>query len=324
MIRRFSLSDFNRLKSLWKGDPFPIFFEQGWLTRTLDSGYLSFANRGFYLTYWQNNQLLAVFPITYRKLFFKLIMMPYLTPYLGCVFKDAEEPGSHRLEKHGKIFGEFLDYLAAQNYFWIFYSFDPEFMNLQEAIWRNLHVELRYTYLHSHPENVTSTLAADLKSDLRFAEKSGIVTEISLVWEEFLDLWEATLSRQNVRRIGKGVFKSLICWLFREDRAFLCLSRNEELQSGCLILRDNGKYYYLAGADRRKIRGSGTRSLMLALQHAASQSASFDFEGSMIPGIAHYFRKFGGELIPYYSLMHPLIKILLYLKRYISVSGKNM
>ena len=35
----------------------------------------------------------------------------------------------------------------------------------------------------------------------------------------------------------------------------------------------------------------------------------FDFEGSMIPSIEKYFRKFGGEITPYYSLNHILLTI---------------
>ena len=35
----------------------------------------------------------------------------------------------------------------------------------------------------------------------------------------------------------------------------------------------------------------------------------FDFEGSMIPSIERYFRKFGGELTPYYTLNSLLLTI---------------
>ena len=40
----------------------------------------------------------------------------------------------------------------------------------------------------------------------------------------------------------------------------------------------------------------------------------FDFEGSMIPSIEKYFRKFGGELIPYYSLNSLLLTIKNHIK----------
>jgi len=66
-----------------------------------------------------------------------------------------------------------------------------------------------------------------------------------------------------------------------------------------LVFDDRSAHYLLGGTDP-SYRGSGAASLLVwdAIQFAAQHSKLFDFEGSMVEGIARFFRGFGPELIP--------------------------
>jgi hypothetical protein len=61
--------------------------------------------------------------------------------------------------------------------------------------------------------------------------------------------------------------------------------------------------------------GAGSATLWECIRKAKSLNLKrFDFEGSMNPGIEHYFRGFGGVLTPYYTVNKALIPIELVLK----------
>jgi hypothetical protein len=66
-----------------------------------------------------------------------------------------------------------------------------------------------------------------------------------------------------------------------------------------LVFDERSAHYLLGGADPRH-RGSGAASLLVwdAIQFAAGHSKLFDFEGSMVEGIARFFRGFGPDLVP--------------------------
>jgi lipid II:glycine glycyltransferase (peptidoglycan interpeptide bridge formation enzyme) len=68
---------------------------------------------------------------------------------------------------------------------------------------------------------------------------------------------------------------------------------------------DNNRAYYLVGSKNPEIKDN--RAVTALIWHAIKESnrlgkASFDFEGSMDPGVEHFFRNFGGERTLYMML----------------------
>lgn len=66
--------------------------------------------------------------------------------------------------------------------------------------------------------------------------------------------------------------------------------------AGILTGWDAGTTYYLAGGRSGDERGASAHALLLdhAIHAAQERGQSFDFEGSMHPGIANFFQSFGG------------------------------
>jgi len=55
--------------------------------------------------------------------------------------------------------------------------------------------------------------------------------------------------------------------------------------------------------DNNKHSGAGSATLWECIKKAKSLGLEkFDFEGSMNPKIEHYFRGFGGNLVPYFTV----------------------
>ena len=82
---------------------------------------------------------------------------------------------------------------------------------------------------------------------------------------------------------------------------------NENL-GGIVFLKDNNRFYYLVSAisNRGKDRLAMTFVVDYIIKKYASEKLVFDFEGSMIPGVASFFKSFGAENNPYYVFEKPL------------------
>lgn len=73
------------------------------------------------------------------------------------------------------------------------------------------------------------------------------------------------------------------------------------LCSVAIFLRDNERVYYLIGASDevgREYRGMA-RILDNVIRKFSGQGITLDFEGSEIPGVADFFKRFGARLSPY-------------------------
>ena len=70
---------------------------------------------------------------------------------------------------------------------------------------------------------------------------------------------------------------------------------------------DDRRAWYLGGGGDPELRSSGAGSLLMweLIKEAAKHVELFDFEGSMLPGVEHYFRKFGGHQETYFKVTRP-------------------
>ena len=87
---------------------------------------------------------------------------------------------------------------------------------------------------------------------------------------------------------------------------FVARSQDGEPLGAVWIAWDEKRAYYLLGGYDQS--GKSNNAVALAMWRAIQFTANdlklpeFDFEGSMIPAIERFFRKFGGTLTPTYTL----------------------
>ena len=81
----------------------------------------------------------------------------------------------------------------------------------------------------------------------------------------------------------------------------------------------NTCYYLLAGVNKNSgIQGVNNLLVQKSIEKAKNLGCkTFDFEGSMIKGVEKFFRSFGPELVPYYTVNKAslLLEVLLKLKK---------
>jgi len=128
-----------------------------------------------------------------------------------------------------------------------------------------------------------------------------------------------------LRKQGKTISYSLHFWrtlyaACRDHQAGHIIALRDEqdqLAAAAFLVYDKDVCYYLIPTydpDKSKT-GAGARLVLEALRFAAIHSETFDFEGSMIPGVAEHYRQFGSTATTYYAVektYNPLFKALLW------------
>lgn len=111
--------------------------------------------------------------------------------------------------------------------------------------------------------------------------------EISYTREFFLVLYEKAMSRNQ----GKIV-------AIRGPQG--------QLQAAAFLVWDNNSLYYLIPTYSEAEKESGASALLVleSIKYARQVSRSFDFEGSMISGVANHYKQFGPEPVRYQSVEH--------------------
>ncbi|MFM1933112.1 MAG: hypothetical protein RL226_2415 [Bacteroidota bacterium] len=95
---------------------------------------------------------------------------------------------------------------------------------------------------------------------------------------------------------------------------------NSTIAAGVFVADASVFYYLMGGADRNANAGGMSLLLHEALLLAQKQGCQvFDFEGSMIPGVATFFKSFGGEPTQY---MH-LTKAALWWRMLLRMRGRQ-
>ena len=92
--------------------------------------------------------------------------------------------------------------------------------------------------------------------------------------------------------------------------------RDGELTAAAFLVYDARTCYYLIPTydPEKGSNGAGARLVLESIRFASQLHLAFDFEGSMIPGIANHYRQFGSTPTTYFSVektYNPLFRLLL-------------
>lgn len=104
------------------------------------------------------------------------------------------------------------------------------------------------------------------------------------------------------------VFKRIIEHSVAQQKAAVMgvYDRNGALCAAALFISDTNRIYYLGGVSSGE--GKALSAMFLLLDHVirkfAGQNVSLDFEGSMVPGIAGFFKGFGAQPETYYYIKY--------------------
>ena len=316
----------NEVLSLWNNfvdeSPEGTFYHKSyWLLNNIGKVYNSAQNYELYSITDKNNKWIASFYISTSKKFGKeFIVMPHMTPFGGVlVSKSIHNLSiSKRISNIKDINELFISKLREKTL--LYYSFSPEHTDIQPFIWNKYTTSIRYTY--RVPLIDEKVMWNNFQEKTSVNKGNKLNARIKWGFDEYLDLYfelnNKSFSSQNISNFDNSLTKELLINLNRNNNCIIGIvfDENNTAVGGCVLAYDTKRAYYIMGGVDRSNNYGMSFLLWEAMLYTKNELKlnSFDFEGSMIPSIEKYFRKFGGELTPYYTLNSILLTIKNYIK----------
>lgn len=233
----------------------------------------------------------------FKKFGIPYLANPVLTPYVGPWLKT---PQNHKIYELNSFQNQQIATLIAQlprvpiTIIKLFPGFDNAF----PWAWAGFKPVLRHTYqleVHSNLlEGYKESVLQDIhKSSARLSIHASSSAEL------LFQLVDQTFSRQG----QKTPFSfHLLNRLYQEIKSrqagqiSYAHDASRRPVAGIMVVWDHTTAYYLLGARDNSKESAGAMSLLIHQQLTTLPSTvtSFDFEGSMIKGVEHFFRSFGG------------------------------
>ncbi len=167
----------------------------------------------------------------------------------------------------------------------------------------------KYSYLLDASQNIElikSRYNEGLRRNLKEAVKKYTISETDDL-NTFLMLCNSTYQQRKIRAPGwlqsvpHEVFKALVS--HQRGRIEVAYHKNKPI-AGIMTGWDKQASYYLLGGRTGDEEGASAHAVLLdhAIMKSHDAGRSFDFEGSMHPGIANFFQSFGATPVAYWQI----------------------
>ena len=278
----------------------PLFCRPFWLDAVCGSGNwdVALVDRG--------GAIVGALPYRLRTRFgFTLIEMPNLTQFMGPWLSYPAEQKTHsRLSFEKDVLTELIEQLPPFDFFK--QNFHYSIGNWLPFHWKQFEQTTRYTYVLENLSDLPAVFAdlrSNIKTDIRKASKIVKVVEGDDL-RKFYAVNQLTFDRQSRSTPYDFAFLERLDAACKEQRCRRLIFAEDgagAVHAAIYVVWDEQSAYYLLGGGDPKLRGSGANSLLLwdAIQHAATVTRRFDFEGSMVEPIERFFRAFGAVQKPY-------------------------
>lgn len=196
------------------------------------------------------------------------------------------------------------------------YNFHPTFTNWMPFYWLGFRQQTNYTYvIRNHNASLWWTSADErLRRSVRRGEQNAVSIERldSPTAEMLRACYEICMQPYTSRNTRPLMTYERFVQFAKElcgnggARVWLARDKSGKDAAAALVLYDwRSAYFLMNGTLADAPAGTNSALLFDVIEHALGQGLDFDFEGSMIKPIEHYYRKFGAELVPYFQIWKP-------------------
>lgn len=244
-----------------------------------------------------------------------IVTMPPFTTYGGPW--AVHPPGTQqtgRYAREHKWYAELIRQLPRVA--WYQQAFPPSATNWLPFYWQGFRQTTRYTYTFEMAPDTHTLLArakGSLRTHLKKADSRVEVFRDDTAYAAVYQLYQASFRRKGLHAPHPpALFARLhavlqaqgqsACWCARDRR-------DGALSAGLYLLHDRQRVAVLLGGatDAGLQAAAMPRLYAEAIAFAHARGASFDFEGSMDPGIEQFFRNFGATMQPYHLVSRFLL-----------------
>ncbi len=272
--------------------------------------------------YKDEHQLIGGFCyLKIKKFGFKFIKLPPYTPHCCLFFTGEGKNNASKTTFSKEVLTEVCAYIANQKAALNILALPSSIVDLQPFIWQKFKVIPNYTYrinLNRPFEDIQTHFDSKNRNAINKAQREDLQVQFNTLDKEQLYLFfKRTLSVAGAN-VYDGELKRIFTSFSDAGNSFSTEAWKDGKLLGCVfcIYDKTTCYYLLAGIDRNSGVG-GVNNLLVArsIELAKQKKCEvFDFEGSMLKGVEKFFRSFGGELIPYYTINKASLPIEMLLK----------
>jgi len=260
----------------------------------------------------KNGRVEASMPVFLRRRGpFRYLVHPPLTPVLGPWIRPTEAKYTKRLAQEKRLMAALIEELPDYDYF--FQKWHRSIDNWLPFYWRGFEQTTMYTHVIDDLGDVDALwqrVDSRIRGDIRKARnRNGLTVRDSDDLDAFIDINETVFLRQGrALPYSHDVLRRLdaACSQRAARKIWIAADDEERIHAAIYVVWDESCAYYLMGGAAPVSRTTGASSLLIweAIRHAATVTRSFDFEGSMVESIEHFFRGFGGRQTPYFAVSH--------------------
>ena len=212
------------------------------------------------------------------------------------------------LETRRKALECIVNYIGGLSAAIVMLPLDSKIVDTLPFFWGEYKVIPNYTYrldLSVSLEQMSKNMSSERRKNISKAGKDGLTVRQTTDMSVTRDLVLSTFRRQK-KFVDEESLDAILFRYANPSNSFaFTTSRGELPIATCFIVHDVQTAYYLLGGYcvEEKHHGAGASSMFQAIKHSKDIGLKiFDFEGSVIPAIERYFRGFGGELTPYFTV----------------------
>jgi len=259
-----------------------------------------------------------------RKAGFSFFRNPPYTPHIGWMFENKSQNHAKALSQNKKMMEVMADFMQGLPVGMISCAFPFTASDMQPFTWKKFKVVPKYTYrlpLALPVEELEKRMAIEPRNRLRKAVKDGLSVEMITDYDVVKKLVLKTFDRKN-KAIDKNLLEKILSSFTDASNSFAFAAMNNgQPVSATLAIHDKSTAYYLLGGydPAAKHGGAGILCMWQSILHSRESGLdTFDFEGSMLPEVERFFRGFGADLVPYFTVNKawlPLEFMLKLLKR---------
>jgi len=256
-----------------------------------------------------------------KKIGFTFIKLPPYTPHCGLFFKSESKNRASFNSFSKEVVTEVCDYISGLKSSLTILAFPSDVIDLQPFIWKKYKVIPNYTYridLGKSLEEIKANFDSKNRNVISKALKEDVtLTENKLSKKELFSFFNNSLSATDAN-IYKEELENIFLEFSDDSNSFSMEAyKNNELLGAVFCVMDKTNCYYLLGGVNKNSGVQGVNNLLIQQSIEKAKTCGckiFDFEGSMLKGVEKFFRSFGAELVPYYTVNKGALAVELLLK----------
>ncbi len=237
-----------------------------------------------------------------------VVAAPYLSAYAGLILKKPEGSPVHQISVQQEVAASFARFLP-DTYSWGISLFSPGIECMLPFIWDNFVVRPWYTYVLdiSDLDRVWAGIDGEWRREIRKATAAGVEVLTDVSYEKIIDVVNQSYERQGTHFRSEAVepyFRELsrrnLC------RPFLCVDKTGRVLSAAYAVWDDKRVYSILQGftDERTYTGASPLVKWEMMKFASEKLGirEMDLEGTLLPRLESFHRRFGGKLTPHYEI----------------------